>query len=64
MDTTAAPAPVRLSRADRCDRCLAQALVALRVGERHDLLFCAHHYHEHASVLAAQGARVLIDRRS
>ncbi len=40
-----------LSAADRCDRCGAQAYVrvALTGGE---LLFCAHHYREHAPKFA------------
>lgn len=41
----------RLDVTDRCDRCGAQAKsrVTLRTG---DLLFCSHHFRQHADALA------------
>jgi len=36
----------------RCDRCGAQAYVRILLRSRQDLLFCAHHYRQHASALA------------
>jgi hypothetical protein len=37
----------------RCDRCGSQAYVRVRLRSRLDLLFCAHHYRQHAVALAA-----------
>ena len=36
----------------RCDRCGAQAYVRVLLPGRQDLLFCAHHYRQHAPALA------------
>jgi len=36
----------------RCDRCGAQAYVHVLLRSCHDLLFCAHHYRQHAPALA------------
>jgi hypothetical protein len=36
----------------RCDRCGAQAWVRVLLHSRQDLLFCAHHYRQHAPALA------------
>ena len=36
----------------RCDRCGAQAYAWVLLRSRQDLLFCAHHYRQHASALA------------
>jgi hypothetical protein len=36
----------------RCDRCGAQAYVRVLLRSCHDLLFCAHHYRQHAPALA------------
>jgi hypothetical protein len=36
----------------RCDRCGAQAYVRVLLLSRQDLLFCAHHYRQHAPALA------------
>ena len=36
----------------RCDRCGAQAYARVLLGSRRELLFCAHHYRQHASALA------------
>jgi hypothetical protein len=46
----AVPGPV--SAACRCDRCGAQAYVRVVLRSRQDLLFCAHHYRQHAPALA------------
>jgi hypothetical protein len=35
----------------RCDRCGAQAYVRVLLASCQDLLFCAHHYREHAPAL-------------
>jgi hypothetical protein len=45
-----------LTKADRCDRCAAQAYVraALRTGA--ELLFCGHHINEHRAAPLASGA--------
>jgi 4-hydroxyphenylpyruvate dioxygenase-like putative hemolysin len=37
---------------DRCDRCGAQAYVRVLFNSRQELLFCAHHYRQHAPTLA------------
>ena len=37
---------------DRCDRCGAQAYVRAFLPSYRELLFCAHHYRQHAPVLA------------
>ena len=48
-----APAvPGPLNAACRCDRCGAQACVRVLLRNRQDLLFCAHHYRQHAPALA------------
>jgi hypothetical protein len=36
----------------RCDRCGAQAYVQVLLHNSRDLLFCAHHYRQHAPALA------------
>jgi ribosomal protein S14 len=35
----------------RCDRCGARAYVRILLASRQDLLFCAHHYRQHAPAL-------------
>lgn len=52
-----------LSATDRCDRCGAQAYVKVEIPNASVLLFCAHHYEEHAPALAGKGAAVLVDDR-
>lgn len=47
--TATSPAPT-LSAADRCDRCGAQARVRVVLASG-DLLFCAHHAHDHEDKL-------------
>ena len=41
-----------MSAMNRCDRCGAQAYVRIILRSRQDLLFCAHHYRQHALALA------------
>jgi hypothetical protein len=43
-----------LSKADRCDRCTAQAFVVARQGSMM-LLFCGHHYARNEVALDEQG---------
>ena len=48
-----APAvPGPMNAACRCDRCGAQACVRVLLRTRQDLLFCEHHYRQHAPALA------------
>jgi len=49
---TAPAVPGPVSAACRCDRCGAQAYVRVLLRSRQDLLFCAHHYRQHAPALA------------
>ena len=60
---TFAPA-ADLTRADRCDRCNAQAFVraVLPAADGLELLFCGHHYGDHELKLIAAGA-VVLDQR-
>ena len=48
--TLAVPGPMNATH--RCDRCGAQAYVRILLRSRQDLLFCAHHYRQHAPALA------------
>jgi hypothetical protein len=64
------PAPVPLTAHDRCDAgtrrtpsspaasCNAQAWVRATLPTAGSLLFCGHHYHAHATTLAAHGASI------
>jgi hypothetical protein len=48
-----APSPTRpMNAGHRCDRCGAQAYVRALLPGHRELLFCAHHYRQHAPVLA------------
>ncbi len=60
---TVAPA-ADLTRADRCDRCSAQAFVraVLPSADGLELLFCGHHFRDHELKLIAAGA-VVHDQR-
>ena len=49
MTTTIAASP--LTATDRCDRCGAQAYIRATMASGHDLLLCAHHFHENESRL-------------
>ena len=42
----------------RCDRCGAQAYVRVLLHSRRDLVFCAHHYRQHAPALAKMAAEI------
>ena len=42
----------------RCDRCGAQAYVRVVLYTRQDLLFCGHHYRQHAPALAKVAAGI------
>jgi hypothetical protein len=41
----------RLSAVDRCDRCGARAYVLVELAGGAELLFCAHHGHQHEARL-------------
>ncbi|RNL87413.1 DUF7455 domain-containing protein [Halostreptopolyspora alba] len=47
-----------LTAADRCDRCGAQAYVRVVLNSGGDLLFCAHHMHEHDDSIRKIAAEV------
>ena len=47
-----------MSAAHRCDRCRAQAYVRVLLPRRRELLFCAHHYRQHAPALAEVAAEI------
>jgi len=52
METETAIVPeAPLEVVDRCDRCGAQAKARVRL-HAGELLFCGHHYREHAEALA------------
>lgn len=58
-DVTATLAPTsRLTAADRCDRCGAQAYVRVRLTSGGELLFCAHHARRYESQLRAMEAEI------
>jgi hypothetical protein len=42
----------------RCDRCGAQAYVRVVLPSDRELLFCAHHYRQHAPALAKVAAEI------
>ena len=50
--------PARMNALHRCDRCGAQAYVRVVLHSRQDLLFCAHHYRQHAPALAKVAAGI------
>lgn len=67
-------ADMTLTALDRCDQCSAQAYVVVTTKPTLDsacdgphakgtLMFCAHHYTTHESVLTTSGAVVLLDNR-
>lgn len=49
---------VKLTAADRCDSCGAQALARVVLPSGNDLLFCGHHHSENSKKLAEQNAEV------
>jgi hypothetical protein len=54
---------IPLTKHDRCDRCGTEGRVRLVLGP-HDLVFCAHHYAEHADALLFAGWQVNDDQRA
>ena len=42
----------------RCDRCGVQAYVRVLLRSRQELLFCGHHYRQHAPALAKVAAEI------
>ena len=48
-----------LTATDRCDRCGAQAYIRVILTAGGDLLFCSHHYNEHADKLRPQAAEII-----
>lgn len=48
----------RLSASDRCDRCVAQAYVRVELPAGSELLFCAHHAHQHEAKLREVAALI------
>ncbi|PID96320.1 MAG: hypothetical protein CSA84_05850 [Actinomycetales bacterium] len=48
----------RLSAADRCDRCGAQAYIRARLVSGGELYFCGHHGRQHLPVLASQALEI------
>lgn len=50
-----------LTAQDRCDRCGAQAYLAVEVAPGMELLFCAHHTREHRDKLKETGAVIVRD---
>ncbi|CAM3016804.1 hypothetical protein PRAC110570_10880 [Propionibacterium acidifaciens] len=48
----------RLTAADRCDRCGAQAHLRVRLASGGTLLFCAHHARAHAEKIKEVAVRL------
>ena len=48
--------------ADRCDRCIAQARVRVRLQKGSSLVFCAHHYSTHEPALKDIAIAIRDDR--
>lgn len=64
LDSIITEQPLRV--ADRCDRCIAQAHVVVRVGDAalgQRLYFCGHHFEQHADALMLSGCAVVQDTR-
>lgn len=53
----------KLTVADRCDRCGAQARVTFAIGVG-EIQMCKHHGDEHAPALTAKGGTIVDDIRS
>jgi hypothetical protein len=47
----------------RCDRCGARAYVRVLLRSQQELLFCAHHYRQHAPALAKVAAEIQDETR-
>ena len=58
MPTGMLAAAVPMNALHRCDRCGAQAYVRVVLHSLQDLLFCAHHYRQHAPALAEVAAGI------
>jgi len=58
MTTALAPA-ASLTASDRCDRCGAQAYIRVVLSAGGDLLFCSHHFNEHAEKLRPFAAEII-----
>ena len=56
--TTMLALAVPMNALQRCDRCGAQAYVRVVLYTRQDLLFCGHHYRQHAPALAKVAAGI------
>jgi hypothetical protein len=50
-----------LKLTDRCDQCSAQAYVQVMF-DTGELLFCAHHWTEHAPIAAERASRIIDER--
>lgn len=48
----------RLTAADRCDRCGAQAYLRVTLASGGELLFCAHHARKHSDKLKQVALRI------
>ena len=59
---TPPPPPPTLSAVDRCDKCGAQAYVAVG-SDNGELQFCKHHAEKFLAVLTDQGFEITIDQR-
>ncbi|MCX6459412.1 MAG: hypothetical protein NTZ03_03780 [Actinobacteria bacterium] len=57
--TTALAPSASLTASDRCDRCGAQAYIRVVLHVGGDLLFCSHHFNEHAEKLRPQAAAIV-----
>lgn len=49
----------KLTAADRCDRCGAQAYVRARLASGGELLFCGHHARQHLPALAGIAVEIM-----
>jgi len=58
MPTNLLALAVPMNALHRCDRCGAQAPVRVVLHSRQDLLFCAHHYRQHAVALTRVAAGI------
>jgi hypothetical protein len=57
MSTALAPNQT-LTQSDRCDRCGAQAYVRVVLTAGGELLFCSHHFAEHAHTLRPKASHI------
>jgi len=58
MPTALLALAVPMNALHRCDRCGAQAYVRVVLHSSQDLLFCAHHYRQHAVALTRVAAGI------